>query len=424
MTALTLPTASGGNPPLKYTLTTTTPGGSLPTWLTFDDSERTLTGTPNATQAATSYTYTATDADGDSTNPALTFTITVGAAPAPTPKPKPALISEIEPAFRGVSIYPGEPLRLRTRIFGLQGIENPSLGDDVDFSWQQIGGGVTRGLDGTGSSILYRAPSQLGTYRVSASLTRQDCTSLTPSSWNAADCTAEFEVRVARRLALVEPPAPPVNPPGPIPSVVADEDGEQHGVFTPEDGGTYSGTDYSVTARPGAVGNDELVGIRIVPIGPVGDFTIASQRLTPLGTVYEAYVVDASGTRLSSYTFNSPGVEICIPLPHPARANIDAADLTSINADDSLSAYSSSVKIVDDRLRLCGNVSLLPQRIVAATSALVLPAPTPEAEIPETGGRSPSTTPLLILLLLGLVAIAFSGFVLKGATSSRQLRQP
>ena len=177
ITAVTLPASTTGNATLDYSLSPALPAG-----LNFDQASRVLNGKPSEVMSQTEYTYTVTDANGDTAT--LTFNITVVASKepsaTPTPIPSPAFISEIEPAFRGVSIYPGEPLRLRTRIFGLQGIENPSLGDDVDFSWQQIGGGVTRGLDGTGSSILYRAPSQLGTYRVTASLTRQDCTSLNP----------------------------------------------------------------------------------------------------------------------------------------------------------------------------------------------------------------------------------------------------
>ena len=71
--ALTLPAATGGNPPLTYALA---PG--LPAGLTFDPGTRTLAGTPTALQEATRYTYTVTDQDGEQAT--LTFTITVRAA--------------------------------------------------------------------------------------------------------------------------------------------------------------------------------------------------------------------------------------------------------------------------------------------------------------------------------------------------------
>ncbi len=67
--ALTLPEATGGNPPLTYSLSPAVPG------LSFDAAARRLTGTPTE---AGSYTmgYTVTDADGDQYT--FYFTITVG----------------------------------------------------------------------------------------------------------------------------------------------------------------------------------------------------------------------------------------------------------------------------------------------------------------------------------------------------------
>ena len=74
---LTLPTATGGNPPISYTLTPAIPG------LTLDLATGVLTGTPTTVAGATMHTYTA--ADGDSTGgsgdeDSLTFSVTVAAA--------------------------------------------------------------------------------------------------------------------------------------------------------------------------------------------------------------------------------------------------------------------------------------------------------------------------------------------------------
>ena len=66
--ALTLPSASGGIPPYTYTL------APLPGGLSFNATERELSGTPT-TPGTTTATYTATDARGASA--ALTFRITV-----------------------------------------------------------------------------------------------------------------------------------------------------------------------------------------------------------------------------------------------------------------------------------------------------------------------------------------------------------
>ena len=71
---LTLPVASGGDPPLRYSLT------PVPSGLSFDATTRMLTGTPTAAAVgAHVMTYRVTDREGDSA--ALTFTVTVDAAP-------------------------------------------------------------------------------------------------------------------------------------------------------------------------------------------------------------------------------------------------------------------------------------------------------------------------------------------------------
>ena len=67
---VTLPAATGGNGSLKYSL-----DGTLPAGVTFNETTRTLAGTPTAKQDATTYTYKATDADGDAAT--LTFRIRV-----------------------------------------------------------------------------------------------------------------------------------------------------------------------------------------------------------------------------------------------------------------------------------------------------------------------------------------------------------
>ena len=66
-----LPEASSGNLPITYSLTP-----NLPTGLSFNGSNRQVTGTPTSLQSITQYTFTVTDDDGDTD--ILTFSITVG----------------------------------------------------------------------------------------------------------------------------------------------------------------------------------------------------------------------------------------------------------------------------------------------------------------------------------------------------------
>ena len=76
ITPLVLPTATGGNGVLTYTLSPETNGvPDLPAGLTFDATTHTISGTPLTAFVTTEFTCTATDADGKTAE--LTFTITV-----------------------------------------------------------------------------------------------------------------------------------------------------------------------------------------------------------------------------------------------------------------------------------------------------------------------------------------------------------
>ena len=56
----------------------------LPDGLGFNQTTRTISGTPSVTMNATAYTWTATDEDGDTAE--LTFTITVDVQTGPAQK--------------------------------------------------------------------------------------------------------------------------------------------------------------------------------------------------------------------------------------------------------------------------------------------------------------------------------------------------
>ena len=71
---MSLPAATGGNPPLTYGLSPELQAG-----LTFDAAARTISGTPTAVQSATTYVYSATDDDDDTAS--IQFQASVVAAP-------------------------------------------------------------------------------------------------------------------------------------------------------------------------------------------------------------------------------------------------------------------------------------------------------------------------------------------------------
>ncbi len=78
ITGFTLPSATGGNGALTYTLSPALPAGVATT----TSAAFTVSGTPTGHQTATTYTWKATDADGDSAQ--LTFTITIWRDVQPT----------------------------------------------------------------------------------------------------------------------------------------------------------------------------------------------------------------------------------------------------------------------------------------------------------------------------------------------------
>ena len=85
ITPLPLPTATGGNGALSYTLTPDV--ASAVPGLVFDDDARTLSGTPTTAAAAVTLTLTAADADANTASndaASLTFSVVVQAAPADT----------------------------------------------------------------------------------------------------------------------------------------------------------------------------------------------------------------------------------------------------------------------------------------------------------------------------------------------------
>lgn len=74
ITALVLPTATGGTAPLAYSLSPALPAG-----LTFTAATRTISGTPSTPTTVRTYRYRVTDADNDTAD--LTFAAAVTAAP-------------------------------------------------------------------------------------------------------------------------------------------------------------------------------------------------------------------------------------------------------------------------------------------------------------------------------------------------------
>ena len=164
----------------------------------------------------------------------------------------PGEISRIEPAIRSVTVSAGDTVTLSVDVYGLQNAKDNSLSGT--FEWDPAGGSID---DGEGTrEITYTAPSSPGSYDVTVSLNGLYCQpdvgdDETEAEAREADCNATIVVNVRRESVGPPPTDPPQNPPGEIPSILTDADGNQYEVFTPEEGGTFSGEGYSLNAGRG-----------------------------------------------------------------------------------------------------------------------------------------------------------------------------
>lgn len=325
------------------------------------------------------------------------------------------LISRIEPKIRNVTVSPSDDIVLGVNIFGRQNIQDQSLG--TYFIEWRLGNDRIQGY--IGPYMTYTAPSAPGTYTVNARVAGNAC------SGDSDDCSAKFEIRV-RRPSLPQPEKePPINPPGQIPSVIVDADGNQYEVFTPEQGGKFDNAQrYSIAAGPGAVPNGEIVGVRISDTGAASNSGMTQHRYTLGGNSYAIHIVDASGNEIKTYPLNDPAY-ICMPLPHELRSKISDLAVVSLNSNDALTILSARVRLDHDGPSVCGNISGLPATVAVGSRGVpaMIPVPPPEPaeeNLPKTGATAPSSNTAAWLLILGiLTAILTLATVLKRSRAPR-----
>ena len=334
--------------------------------------------------------------------------------PTPTPSRPPfSRVLRIEPEVREIDMGPGEAVVLEIKVYGRQNLLDQSLVNSGEVSWRLEGEGSllehqvqARNGKPDDIAVLYIAPDAAGRYKAIATVL--DCLGRRDGETAEdvdARCTAEFLINVSGGLEFTPTPTPvPVNPPGPIPVVIVGEDGTQHSVFTPEEGGEAVSPDGACALRApvGAIPNDEFVGIALEtrPIDSTAD------RYAVRGDACAASVVDAAGDAVSSYLLEDPA-EACVPVPPIFRRWIADVQLASVAVGEVGTVHGSTVRIVGDSgdIAVCGLVSDLPAVMAAVVpmaslprDALITPAPSPES--PDTGGSGPRSGGALLLILL------------------------
>ena len=324
---------------------------------------------------------------------------------AQNPDPQPTgSIQEITASTPNLTLTVGDIVVLSINVIGRQDIEDQRLADDVKFDWSVSGGWLSGGTDGTSAS--YTAPSDPGIYSVTVS-PRSGCIG------TGSACTATFRITVRRPGEATGPDAPPRNPEGEIPSILSDSEGEQYQVFTPEEGGTFTDDNFSVSAGIGIIPNGEIIGLRMAEDGSASNAGMSHHRYTLSGNQYRVSVVDAEGAPISSYNLNGT-VAVCIPVPGELRTNISSLEMVNKNSNNTLTVMSSSVRI-SPSLIICGNTSTLPATIAVGIRGTPPPLLEPEAEpdetLPATGGAVPVSQGIMVwALLLGVALIATGTF--------------
>ena len=312
------------------------------------------------------------------------------------------LIKEITPSTSNLSVNPGDRVSLSINVIGLQDVRDQSLGRDVTFNWSATGGDLPPNEDGN-TSVRYTAPDSPGNYVVTVSTT-SNC---------RGTCSTSFDIRVRRPGSIESVVVTPVNPPGEIPTVLSDADGNQYGVFTPEEGGTFTGDQFSITAKTGIVPNAEFIGVRMYENGSASNAGMSGHRYTLGGTKYSVAVIDGERNSVASYRLNAT-IEICIPVPMEMLSNISSVEMIATSDDGTdLTVLSSSVRVVPT-LTICGNTSTLPANVAAGIpGSPPMPEPTPDLEpaLPVTGGAGPSSTGVLAwTILIGFALLATGMF--------------
>ena len=348
-------------------------------------------------------------------------------------------VNKIAPTIREISVPAGQQVRLEVDIYGRQDTVSNDLSDDADgtvvFQWTESpSGGGAFASPSTARRVTYTAPDLPGTYTVLAEAQpdgvcashHRSRTEITAD--DRAPCIATFTVRVSRAPASATIPADPVNPAGLIPTSLTDDAGVAYAVFTPVDGGTFTGDGITVSAPEGAVPDQQLIGVSAtrstIPVPP----PIPGARMTVAGSYYTVNGIQRTGDApVSGYALDDP-IQACMPLPDMFRADISDVVVVNRNpTDGSLAILTSSVRQTPAGLVACGAIGQLPATVAVANVGVIeLPPdpPTPtDEDLPETGGTAPSMSSAAWTLA---VAAAIMAAVATGAVTmaTRRRRSP
>ena len=310
----------------------------------------------------------------------------------------------IRPTIREISVRAGQQVRLEVDVISLQDTLKNDLADDADslmvFRWTESpSGGGTFATPSSDRRVVYTAPDLPGTYTILAEAQPDGIcrdhhnTKLGISAEDRARCIATITVRVSRAPGAIEPEADPINPAGLIPTSLTDSAGIAYAVFTPVDGGTFSGENITVTAPAGAIPDQQLLGVAAARSDIPVPAPFPGARLTIAAPYYEVNGVQRTGDApVTAYNLDDP-IRACMPIPAMFRADIsDVAVISRATTDGSITILTSSIRQTPTGLAACGNIGQLPATVAVANIGIIEATPeppAPEEDLPDTGATTP-----------------------------------
>ena len=336
-------------------------------------------------------------------------------------------VNRIEPTITEVSMRAGDTVRLEVDVYGTADrIDNTipeEEGSKLVFDWRETPSGGAFADPGDQRRVVYTAPSLPGTYTITAQAQPDGIcrdhhkTNFDISDADRAPCMATFTIRVSRAPTPPEAPTEPVNPAGLIPTDLTDASDVKYTVFTPVDGGTFTGAGITVSAAKGAVPDEQLLGVSAAVSSAQAPAPVPGASMTVAGDLYDINGIQRAGDPpVQGFRLDDP-LTACLPMPEALRANISDVVVVERKSDGSYGILSTKLRQTAGGLNVCGSVSTLPATIGVAKLGVVpapLVTPTPDVETPATGATAPSTNMAAIALGAGiaLIALVLAGLAL------------
>ena len=332
-------------------------------------------------------------------------------APAPT----------IEPVTRprggqvlgGSQVYPrsltlrkGQAAEVGIRLFGLDGNLNNDLLDTegISVNWWSHSGTISSESDLT---TYYTAPHTSSTQFAIRVVAKQIV--------DGGQFSQEhiIPVRVIGDSDDFNVWNPKLPDDAEIPAAVI-ADGNSYKSITPREGVTYEDPDVpgvKVTARSGAVPNDDWIGIRAERKGPATDIAPRVSRFSVIGNRYQLHTISSDALAIQNMVFATP-IEVCIPVPLASADRLDDTEIMRLTDDEQRllqAPYHLKANQLEGRPnQVCAFDSFTEGEIFVAiadrTLATETPAPeatpatqrtaaTPESEPSPTVAPTPASTP-------------------------------